>query len=581
MGGILQELLSQGLCEPPRPKLPASESITDPALIEARVRALVANRAPAFVRMAAGTIRGRAVPLLDDGAYPLQIALEDPDTLEFPFELELIGYNSIYRFPVTRGLRVGGPGENRVAIPLPARLVRLQHRASRRAEAPPECTITFQHPAFPDLRIHRPVRDLSFQGLCFDTRLDQDMIRAGLHLRDVVITAPGGDTMRCDADVRVVFPAADGRGAGCGVQLQLATPGDRTTWQELVGSTLHPSTRLGGTWSEDSWDLYTASGYFSLSGKSQPHFALLKAPFASVTRKVDAAPNVGCQVAWPSERGVEASLSLLKIYEHTWFGFQMAKLPGAPADGASGREVLRDIHLRAYEHAQNDPNLRWTMGLVQASARWSKLVHYDLPVRYLDSGLACTTDFHALQFDVPDRLPAAADTAAIGLASATETARLLDGLRWRRPWVYREALDLVPERFELGGLCQQWQDAGLTRERALLVARQGGQVVAAAVVESADPGLHLFGLLDVVRLYPTVPAGLAAFDALLDAAAAWYAARGRTQFTCLLEDGPVPDCAHLAPRDLGRGTLTLLSTELIPSFLEHVSEVTAPRLPRD
>jgi hypothetical protein len=42
-----------------------------------------------------------------------------------------------------------------------------------------------------------------------------------------------------------------------------------------------------------------------------------------------------------------------------------------------------------------------------------------------------------------------------------------------------------------------------------------------------------------------------------------------------------PDCAAGLPvRDLGRGFTTLLSVELLPSFMEHVHEVTAPRLPK-
>jgi hypothetical protein len=550
--------------------------ISDPALIEARIRSLVSQRAPAIFRGATGTLHGNAIPLLTDGAFPLQVAFRGAAP-EAPFELELLGYNSLYRFSVSRALRMG----DRVAVPLPERLVRLQHRKSRRAEAPPGFSVSFNHPVLPELFVHRAIRDVSRNGLCFETRVEQDMVCAGLRLRDVTVTTPTGNTLRFDAEVRIVFPPRDGRGPGCGVRLTPATELDASRWNQVVGGVLNPTTRLGATWSEDSWDLYASSGYFSLSGKSGPHFATLKARFASVTRKLDAAPGIGCQVVWPSERGIEASLSLLKVYQHTWFGYQMAKLPGTPSNATTGRQVLRDIHLRAYEHAQADPNLRWTMALVQSSARWSKLVHFDLPQRYTDSGMAAVLDFHAFELEIPDRLPAPGDTAALGTASLAEVGQVLEALQWRRPWVYREALDLVPERFDLAEVRGGWSAAGLHRERALLVTRQGGRVTAAALLEAADPGLHLFNLLDVTRLYAITPSGGNAFSALLEAAAAWYRERGRTVFTCLLEEGSIPNSGRLSPRDLGRGSLTLLSTELLPSFLEHVTEVTAPRLPRN
>lgn len=575
VGGILQGLLARGLVAAPAPEPPSLERIADNARIEARIRSLAAQEAPAIVRVAGGALRGRLVAALSDGPYPLQLASSAPIP-DAPFELELQGYNSVYRFDVSRLLRMG----DRVAVPLPTVLERLQHRKSRRADAPAGLVATFTHPVFAELQVRRAVRDVSRNGVSFETRVDQDILCAGLRLRDIVLTTQHGAALHFDGEVRIVHPPRDGHGAACGVRLTPRTAADADRWNQLVGTALNPHTRLGATWSEETWELYTAAGYFSLSGKSQAHFGALKAPFASVTRKVDAAPQVGCQVVWPSERGVEASLSLLKIYEHTWFGFQMAKLQGAPPDGASGRQVLRDIHLRAYEHAQADPGLRWTTAFVQASARWSKLVHYDLPYRYLDSGLSAVVDFHALELDVPAR-PARAPDANVGPATLHEREALLEALVPRRPLVYREALDLVPERFGLDKLRGEWAAAGLTRERDLLVARRGGRMIAAATVESADPGLHLFNLLDLVRLYAVAVDGVSAFPALLEAATAWYRARGRDSFTCLLEEGTPGCAAQFSPRDLGAGSLTVLSTELLPSFLEHVTEVTAPRLTRD
>ena len=199
--------------------------------------------------------------------------------------------------------------------------------------------------------------------------------------------------------------------------------------------------------------------------------------------------------------------------------------------------------------------------------------------RSVDSGLACVHPFHALEMDVPSKPPATLADAGIAPATAPEVASFLASIERSRPWAYREAFDLVPERFDLRSVSQLWTDAGFKRERDLLAAHDGSRLLAVALVESADPGLHLFNLLDVVRLYALVPGGEARFPALLDAAAAWFGLRGRSSFSCLLEEGTPGCAAHLAARDLGPGNATILSSELLPSFLEHVSEVTAPRLP--
>lgn len=574
VGGLLEQLLARGLAEPIATQPPVTEVVAGPERVEARLRALAAREAPAFVRTGSALLRGRLVASFADGPYPLRVAL-GVAAPEAPFVLEIEGYDSLHRFEVRRAVRIG----EHVAVAVPEAIAQVRHRRARRAPAPAGFVATFRHPAFPDHVIRRPLLDLARGGICTELRPELDLLVPGLKIRDLVVTTPTGATLCFDASVRVLHPPRDGRPPGVGLQLTPSSAADARRWDQIVGDVLNPATQLGATWSEHSWELFGESGYFSLSGKSQAHFGALKVPFATAVRKIDAAPALGCQVSWPSERGIEASLSMLKPYTHTWFGFQMAKRPGDPTDGTPGKDVLRDIHLRAYEHAAADPALRWVWGVVQASAKWSKLVHQDLPQRYVDDGMACILPFHAVEVDAIARA-AEVPGLELGPATAADEARLLDHVARNRPWVYREAFDLVPERFALGSIREAWSGAGLTRERALLVARRDGVAVAAALVESADPGLHLFNLLDVVRLFALAPGGEDSFRPLVGAAAAWYRARGRTGFTCLLEEGDPACLDGLPARPLGQAYHTLLAAELVPSLLEHVHEVTAPKLAR-
>jgi hypothetical protein len=166
----------------------------------------------------------------------------------------------------------------------------------------------------------------------------------------------------------------------------------------------------------------------------------------------------------------------------------------------------------------------------------------------------------------------------ISPAKPAEIGGLLRFLARSRPRPYVEALDLVPERFDLASIKAIWGRAGLARERAVLIARRDQQPLAAAVVEAAEDGLHLFHLLDAVRLYPLAPGGEASFCSLLKEARSWYLRKGKEVFVCLLEgDTLLPTDLLEGLRDLGLADMSILSAELLPELLEHIHAITVPR----
>lgn len=572
MGAVLQDLLAAGLAEPPASKIAVQEDIADPGLVRARIRALAAHRAPALVRAGGAVLRGTAVPTRGD-ADVLVLSLDGPvPDGDGDVDVELVGYNSLYRFRAEGAVRAA----EGLRMPLPARLLRLQHRHSPRAPASAGMHVLLRHPLLPDLRIQRPLRDVSRNGLSFHTHLREDLLHPGMVLDGMEVLFPGGAPVRLDGEVRIVVPA-EGDAAVCGLRLSPVSDMDAARWFERVGNLLLPTTRVSGTWSEDLWDLYDASGYFSLSGKTTAHFAPLRRPFANVVRRLDRDPRLGVQVSWPSSRGVEASVTLLRTYTHGWLGFQMAKRPGEPVDGGTGRQVLRETMLRAYEHAQVDPELRWFLGFVQDAARWSKLVHCELPVRYQATGLAAMVPFHTFEVPLTDRWPVPPAGWDVQPATAAECEALLADLATRRPAAYMEALDLVPDRLDLARLREAWAGAGLNRERTIVCARRHGRTRATLMLEAADTGAHLFGLLDCIRIWGSGPDWREAIPALVAYARGWYAARGKSMFTCLLEDVRPEDVQRLGLTDLGGANMTLIGVDLVSSFMEHIVEVTAPR----
>src|SRR5262249_28890691 len=159
-------------------------------------------------------------------------------------------------------------------------------------------------------------------------------------------------------------------------------------------------------------------------------------------QQLDRAPQMGVHVIWPfpeSEAAAGAG-SVLKIYDRSWLGFQLGKLKGDVA-GVSSGTVLREIHLRAYEHIQRDPNVAWIICYAQVKRVWTALVHYDVPARYVATGEADIVRFRALEVDARSdwnlEKPAGVEIAAAAPAEVSALARKL--ARTRSP-IYCDAL---------------------------------------------------------------------------------------------------------------------------------------------
>ena len=491
-----------------------------------------------------------------------------------PFEVAIAGYNSVFCMRVA-GCRPAGHG--RIESALPTEIVRVRHRGPRRVAAPAGTRVTLVDPKTGEA-LGGTLSDVSLRGFSIELDAPRPHWPLGLAVPRIDIHLSGEAPVRLAGEVRGL--QAGGALVRLSVDARLARAS--ATWLAMVTRQLHPTTAIGSRWADATWRLYQRAGYFRLSNKSDADFAALREDFMRVSRRFDEAPELGVQTVFPSEDGeVVAALSAVRLYSGSWFGYQMAKVSGEAPDGTSGRDVLRDLHVRTYEHVQRDPAARWIIGFPQVKRVWSRLVHYDLPRRYERTGMAAIVRFRALELDSHAPSSAHHPELEIAEAGATDRAIFFRRVAAERPAAYVEALDLVPARFDLTKHHAALRAAGLGAERTLIAARRHGRLVAVALLESNADGLHLFRLLDAVRLYRITDDGHREFPALLDAARAWYRARGKQRFVCMLEDdGALPAEARAGMVDMGEADMTILAAELLPELLEHLCEVTAPRFGR-
>jgi hypothetical protein len=493
-----------------------------------------------------------------------------------PFSLEVYGFSSVLHFEVNEAVYDDGLW----SVPLPTEVVRYRHRRLRRAPAWGGCVARFAHPLWPQVRVERELMDISYEGLSFATEPDEDLLYPGLVLPEVEVELPGRAPVYLKAEVRNITGTTAGR--RCGMKVEPLGP-DATPWRGLVEELSHPNTRVSGEWNEGTWNLYERSGYFRLSGKTPADFERMKAEYRDAHERLEKQPRVGYRVVRPVPQSetVEASLSWLKPYSGSWMAHHLARhLPEGERCRGTAREALRDIYLRGFEPAQTDPEIKWFLAYCEANVRWVRFTALDFAEWYQHTGQACVLPFHLMEVDAR-REWAMPEGFSLGEPTAEEKRALFARIERTRPEAYREALDLVPERFDLARLKQQWSGAQLGRERHVLVARKDGRAVAVGIMEAAHAGLNLFHVLNGLRIIPLVDASLPeaqeAMLALLAGAAEWYRARGLDVFIHYVEEEHRDYLQEARLTDLGEGRIWILSSQLLPDFIEHLCEATTPR----
>ncbi|WP_426754657.1 hypothetical protein [Myxococcus sp. Y35] len=269
----------------------------------------------------------------------------------------------------------------------------------------------------------------------------------------------------------------------------------------------------------------------------------------------------------------------MKPYRATWLVHQLARRQGGSRFESAPGQMLRDIYVHSVEHAQRDPAFRWLASYVESTVPFVQRTHMAFGRRVAHEGQGLLLPLKML--DVSCDAPTHVSVPGVELRppNATERTLFAEHLRRTRLAAYVEALDLGPGSLDFGEAARPWLDAGLERERHLLLARRGDTLLAMAVMEVGPPGANPFQLLDATRLFPWDGAGRAAFPALMDAARQWYAARGRDSFVFLAEVDGDAEAAGLQDDTSGaRPYLWLIPASLSADFLQHLHQQTGNRL---
>lgn len=569
--GLLRALAWRGALGAPAGRSVPSEIIDDPGRIRAILSALAEWRVDGRLSGPDGRVVS-ARPVAVDAREDRPLTW-DVDALPAgaPLQARLGAYNSAFLFRLD-DVRASA---DRLETGLPTRVIRERTRRHRRGPAPLGASVHLRHPIWPELEIRRPLHDVSLSGLALACDAERDLLFPGLELHDLEVRWPRLGRIRLTGRVQHVSDDAQVERELCGLSVT-PHPEDAVRWLSAVDRLLHPNTADDAVDARSLWELYRRSGYFNLSGRSDEDFTPLERAFERVFDRLPRARKVACQVMWPSRRGLEAAITMLKPYARSWISYQFARQHGPSPVTVSGRRILRDVLLHGFEYPMRDPDFQWHLTWIQPETRFSRYVIHDLAARWRDrADLVDVRRFRVLQARTAGHGRRTPRDLEVGPAEPEEIRRLLAFLATVRPRPYLEAHDLVPERVDLADISAAWREADLSREREILVARRGGQPVAAAVCETAEEGMHLFGLFDTVRPFALAEGGTAAFGPLVDAASGWYRRHGKQRYAVFLEEAWPEAGPEL--EDLGEADLAVVSADLHPDQLEHTWEVTASR----
>lgn len=116
---------------------------------------------------------------------------------------------------------------------------------------------------------------------------------------------------------------------------------------------------------------------------------------------------------------------------------------------------------------------------------------------------------------------------------------------------------------------------GLKRERSCLVAKQGGTLVAFALLEDSSVGINLSGLMNFFTLYtirPDLPVATDARRALLDATMDSYRSWKTRVAICLTEEEDLEDYLDAGFRKEKEYVCLSWSRRMIKDYYDYVQE---------
>jgi hypothetical protein len=426
----------------------------------------------------------------------LIVALEEPPPQAVPppvhvylgCELFAVSYQMQVRPLARRG--------HMLEVSLPLVMRRQRRRREQRAHVPPEreVWVNFRSPAT-GLDERRPVRDLSFGGLCFEADPGEDVLWPGIVLEDVTITMPDRSIRGGDIEVRGIDTERDGT-LVCHCANRYADRFDDWALASLLGRLKHPDVEI-----HDGSDFQGMVGLYRRAGLLAPFIernldGAMPGAAASWQKLHDTDTQVGCTFVHRDAGEPLAAFSGVRAWERTWLAQHFASAV------TGGGQITGALHLAYLDFVLPRSDAHYSAFFVRAENHGMHAFYK----KFAALAGTDTMDKIAVDFWIHGPHPAPYPLVAAPYCkrpmcrSDEETiahaAERTLGRQTARALSFEEnamTLPFTDERFKV---------AGLRRRRQGFVVTRNDQVVVAVLGEQTSPGVNLTFMLNAWWLLP-------------------------------------------------------------------------------
>ncbi|MES1204615.1 MAG: hypothetical protein ABUS79_01640 [Pseudomonadota bacterium] len=441
---------------------------------------------------------GNRLVRLNVDALPPPDAIPLPDEVRIGFELFSASYECRVRLHRRRG------GKLDVALPFVMR--RSRRRREQRAQVPEAMgmKVVFRNTATGELA-RRPVKDLSFGGLCFEVDPLSDVLWKGACLENAKLLSNQGAVSLGDLEVCAVERSAGGT-LLCHVANRGAAPSEKAVLVNLLATLHHPAAeRHDGVDFSMMVNLYERSG---LLGEFMLRNLRPVLPAAAITwRKLHALGTVAaCTLTSrrPPSVAPQAAVTAVGVWDRTWLAQHFGATPTADRSAAGTLQLAYmdfvlprpDAHYLAFfVKADNGSMNAFYERFFELTGTPESVSRIAVSVWSRSGGANAAA---VAAFDRPAGLTVRPLHTQDELLLSRAAERSLG------PMVAR-ALSFVPKGFGLADTSRLFARLRLERRRHTTLIGRGDEPVAALLKERISPGVNLTWMLDAWWLLPVSP----------------------------------------------------------------------------
>ena len=427
-----------------------------------------------------------------------------------------------------------------------------------------------------------PVRDLSIRGLSFDSDYVRDLFWRGFRLRSCEILLGDECCPLGSVEVRSLVQSATASGEWdkhCGVEF-LDLPA--ATERRISAYTFHktnPQVRAPTAERIDGlWQLFERSGFIYPS--KMAYIRKIRPEIDETWRKLlsDDVPFYKQLVFREGEEEL-GTASAVQVYEHTWLLQHLA------ASSHPVKLIPKYVMLGLAQFLMENREIKYLVTYFRKENSFPRKMYSGFLERYpLEEQLRFSRhSFLTLDLEQEASLRGNHRPSAVRPASRMVVEHATDAdkevienyfQKYLHPLLVRSR-SLSRDVLHLPETGAMFRAKGLKRERSCLVAKQGGRLIAFALLENSSLGVNLSGLLNTFSVYTVHPGGESARDArrsLLDATLGCYRSWGTRVAICLTDENDLSDYIDAGFRKEKEYVCLSWSRRTIKSYYDFVQE---------